>query len=138
MTYYLQLEFAFLRLLGPFHTLPIILLDSEFWNSQQLEKKKISNIIQILSFLIDNKLQVKFGTKRTKFGTRSSVIAINPIPTTLDNDLSTIWTKKFLELGLHVWNRTTLLVIWLDALEYIIQGLCFPIWVFKATEKLPF
>lgn len=64
-------------------SLTLVLLNNVGNNFFILKKK-------ILSFLIDNKLQVKFGTKRTKFGTRSSVIAINPIPTTLDNDLSTI------------------------------------------------
>ena len=48
---------------------------------------------------MDNKLQVKFGTKRTEFRVRLSDITTDPIPATFDNDPSAIRTNKFLELG---------------------------------------
>lgn len=49
---------------------------------------------------MDGKLQIKFGTKRIEFRTRSSVMATDPISATLDNDLLAIQTIRFPELGL--------------------------------------
>lgn len=60
-----------------------------------------------------------------------------PVPATLDKEPSVILTIKFAERGVKVWNSISLLFVWSEVPESIIQGLDVLVWEFKAIGGLP-
>ena len=90
-----------------------------------------------MSLLIDDRLQSKFGTKRTKSRVKFFEIIIESVLVTFERDPSTILIVKFSWHGLYLWKIVAFPVIWSDALKSTTHRLIFFLLTFKAFNKFP-